>query len=228
MSARAVRQFRQRQPWGEDVVAALACKKRLRAGMVDVAEDGTQDFSEAFALIESTISQAHQWGRYYEKRHKQQLSRARQRKRLARATKTAAKRLRLFVRRHWAGLTAAIEPLASQTHPLSHTSINAILEHAARLESVADTLAKPLPGTKGGPTDARVLGFIWGMAHGWAQLTTFKIGPHGGFPEFLQAAWGTHRPAPNWEALIRIAVRRWRITGARWLRPGDDFDQFEV
>jgi len=219
----------------DDEIDALACTGKLRKELISIRADGSKDFSEVYALIEQTNSDARLWALYYERRRAAGRAAAQQYKRLASAADAVARKIEAFTRKHGARLMRAAERLAPPEHSLSPQSITKLLEEATalggRFKQLSETCIEPLQGSMGRPSNDWLLGFIWRMAVGYREMTTAKISPRGHFPRFLRhglISLGPDNDPGELESLIKTAIARFQMKQpmAKWLRPGDDLSRF--
>ena len=178
------------EPSVKGEIAALA-----RAGKLRV-----QSLEEASALTKRIIEEAIRWAEQYERKLEGRPHISDERKCFGRAAFSEAARLRNFLLKYH---VAVGEPLAPPKYPLSRRHIAKVLRHAAmlaeRLEQISRACNEPIPGIQGRPPDGWLLGFIWGMAAGWRELTTAKVTPRGYFSRFLQ---------PAFEIAVRLSTER--------------------
>jgi hypothetical protein len=198
----------------EEEIRNLDHKSKLKLGI-----------GEARAMVERTIGDAQRWATYYQRKAKGAPKVATKRKEFGRAASSEAARLRELVSQEPPRM---VDRRAPADHPLSKASLATLAEDAIklaeRIEQVAKACNEPAPGIRGRPSDAWLLGFIWGMAVGWLELTTAKIAPRAHFPRLLQAALARIEPdcAPDLEPLVKTAIKRFALDQQQWLRPGDD------
>jgi hypothetical protein len=182
------------------------------------------DIGEARALVERTIGDAQRWATYYQRKAKGAPKVATKRKEFGRAASSEAARLRELISES----RRIVDRRAPADHPLSKAFLATLaedaIELAKRIDQIAEACNEPAPGIQGRPSDTWLLGFIWGMAVGWLELTTAKIAPRAHFPRLLQAALARIEPdcAPDWEPLVKTAIKRFALDQQQWLRPGDD------
>jgi hypothetical protein len=204
----------------EDEIDALVQDRKLRVSV-----------SGARALVDRAIEDAHRWAEYYDRKLKSTPRVSSDRKRFGHTAHNESVRLRKFMREY---RRAFCEPSAPPEHALSWSALTKTFEDLAavadRLDQISNACSEPSPGIQGRPSDGWLLGFIWGMAIGWRELTTAKISPRGHFPRFLQAALSRLHPdvSHDWEPLIKTAVKRFSMNKVKWLRPGDDLARFPL
>src|SRR5262249_14294347 len=126
-----------------DEIHALARAGKLRNELIRIRADGSKDFSEAYALIEQTISDARRWASYYERRRAAGRPAAQRYRQLASAADAVGRKLEAFTRKHGAWLiSSAVERFAPTEHSLSPQSITKLLEDAAVLRGQFEQLSE--------------------------------------------------------------------------------------
>ena len=92
--------------------------------------------------------------------------------------------------------------------------------------------SKSVRKIEGRPPDEWMLGFVWTMAWGWKLLTTLPITPRGYFTQFLEQGFKLLRPdiedPPEWESLVKTAIKRFRLKSTKPLQPGNDLALSQV
>jgi hypothetical protein len=153
------------------------------------AKDLTED--EANALVDRMIGDGLRWARYYERKLEGARPLSKERGSFGESTIRVAKRLDEFVGEFHAGFS---DPFAPPEHPLSRASRERALQDASALaeclRNIGQACEAPAPGILGRPSDGWLLGFIWGIAVGWRDLTPAVISREDGyFVRFLELAY---------------------------------------
>jgi hypothetical protein len=100
-----------------------------------------------------------------------------------------------------------------------YSEIQRIIDLLDLLEGYALLTKTPKPVKKGRPANFWMLGFIWGMAVCWRQLTLANISsaPSGRFFRFVHAALAAVRPDLKLtESVIDTAIKRFHMKNPEW------------
>jgi hypothetical protein len=188
-------------------------------------ENGCDDLGKAYEIADDAVDQALKWGTWYERYWQHQREVELEQKELAKESLRIGRELSSFAER--LSSFAELQRRSPITPPIARPSVDSAIqaaaaELAARLEELS--LAYPVKVNKedGHPSDRRLLGFVWGMAAAWRQLTPANLGTTGRFVRFLQAGFETVRPgekAPEWQTKVKTAIKRFGMGERGWLQP---------
>jgi hypothetical protein len=167
----------------------------------------------ACELANEAIEQAVLWGQWYEARQQSRQSAKSAHKDRGDACRRLERRLASFVWRYAQHPPAGVDPLSFSF--ITHA--RALFEEFDRIVATRASKARA-----GNPSNPWLLGFIWGMAVGWRQLTFANIGSVGRFPRFVQAGLdmaAADKGLTVSETLVKTAIARFRMRERAWLRP---------
>jgi hypothetical protein len=206
-------------------VKALWKAGLLHETLIDPSQGSDKSLRRAYDRARQGVEQAALWGQWYGERRNRLRTTKSAHRQLAHESERLAAQLDGFLER--CGWPLIENPVAALRDPLYHSSIiRDVCELAERLALLSKVYSEPPKiKTTGHPSNAWLLGFIWGMGSAWRQLTAANISSSGRFPRFLQAGFDSVlKPKdvpenPEWETLVKTAIRRFGMKRKKWLEP---------